>query len=111
MKEQLPAQLEAELLLFDFPRKIIPTFIFCTPFLLVSIAEVVKETEDFFYKFYAGLLDSLLQVVNSSSEVRGRSLNQFCNLQLFLYQVRNSQEIKQEIVSGRNKSCVVRTCL
>lgn len=51
MKEQLPAQLEAELLLFDFPRKIIPTFIFCTPFLLVSIAEEVKETEDFFTSF------------------------------------------------------------
>lgn len=43
MKEQLPARLQGELLLFDFP-----TFIFfCTAFLSVQMAEDIKEIEFF----------------------------------------------------------------
>lgn len=96
--------------MFFHGKRFQPLF-FSAAFLSVRITEGINEMEGFFYKRCAALLDSLLQVVNGSSEVRGRSLKQSCNLQLFLYQVRNSQEIKQEIVSGRNKSCVVRTCL
>lgn len=89
-KEQLPAQLQAELLLFGFARKQFQPlffFFFLHPVFPPSVSYKRHKRNAGFLKkkFYTSLLDSLLRVVNGSSKVRGNSLKQSCNLQLFLY--------------------------